>query len=287
VWGSPSGLEPAYRASLLGSHRLAVFRNFRNCVSAVARYLRYYEYLAAYDSPFDSPATQETAAAQYARSLLRAHGSLTEAQAKSLLAIYGVPISRDQVVATEDEAVVAAEQLGYPVVLKGLTPHVAHKSEHGLVRVGLHDGDAVRIAYRAVHAAAARLSKPLDALLVSEQIDGGIETILGLVNDDVFGPTVMFGMGGVTAEVVRDISYRVPPFTRKEAARMVDELRAAPLFHGFRGRPAADLDAVVDAIMSFQAMAVDLSLELREVETNPLFVLPSGVVAADALVVRR
>jgi acyl-CoA synthetase (NDP forming) len=249
--------------------------------------LRYYEYIAAYDSPFDAPATQETESAQYARSLLRAHGALTEAQAKSLLAIYGVPVSRDQSVETEDEAVVAAEQLGYPVVLKGLSSHVAHKSEHGLVRVGLQDGDAVRTAYRAVRAAAARFGKPLEGVLVSEQIDGGIETILGLVNDEVFGPTVMFGMGGVTAEVVRDVSYRVPPFTRKEAARMVDDLRAAPLFHGFRGRPAVDLDAIVDAIMSFQAMAVDLSLELREVETNPLFVLPSGVVAADALVVRQ
>ena len=127
----------------------------------------------------------------------------------------------------------------------------------------------------------------LDGVLVCEQVVGGIETVVGVAHDELFGPVVMFGLGGVFVEVLRDVTFRVPPFSRLEARRMVEEVQGYPLLRGARGRPKADVTALVDVIMKVQRLAVDLHADLAELDINPLAVLPKGAVALDALAVPR
>ena len=124
-------------------------------------------------------------------------------------------------------------------------------------------------------------------MLVSEMITGGVETVVGVVQDDLFGPAIMFGLGGVAVEVYRDVTFRVPPFDIDEARRMIAEIKAFPLLQGARGAAKADLSALAKTIMKVQRLAMDLSNEIAELDINPLVALPKGAVALDALVVAR
>jgi acyl-CoA synthetase (NDP forming) len=124
-------------------------------------------------------------------------------------------------------------------------------------------------------------------VLVCEQVTGGVETVLGVAHDDLFGPVVMFGLGGVLVEVLGDVAFRIPPFGRDEARRMIEELRGYPLLNGARGRPRADVTALVDVIMKVQRLAVDLHADLAELDINPLAVLRRGAVALDALAIPK
>jgi acyl-CoA synthetase (NDP forming) len=178
------------------------------------------------------------------------------------------------------EAVRAAAGIGFPVVLKGCGPDIRHKSDLGLVHLDLRSAAEVREAFRKVGEC-----EGVEAALVCEQVRGGVETVVGLARDEVFGPTVMVGLGGVFVEVFQDVAFRVPPFDADEARRMLAELRGFPLLTGIRGRPAADVDALVDVIMKVQRMGLELDGVLTELDINPLAVLPTGAVALDALAV--
>jgi len=175
------------------------------------------------------------------------------------------------------------------VVMKISSPDLAHKADLGLVEVDVAGAREVRAAYGRLleRAEAAAPTADLEGVLVSELVTGGTETVLGVADDPLFGPTVMFGLGGVFVEVLGDVTFRVPPFDRAEARRMVTELRGSPLLTGARGRPAADVGALVDVIMRVQRLAVDLAGEVTELDINPLVVRPKGAVAVDALVVCR
>jgi acyl-CoA synthetase (NDP forming) len=126
----------------------------------------------------------------------------------------------------------------------------------------------------------------VDGVLVCETVEGGVETVVGVSRDPLFGPVVMVGLGGVFVEVLRDVSFRVPPFDRDEAGRMVRELEGFRLLEGTRGQKPADIGALVDVIMNVQRLAMDLAGHVRELDINPLIVRPRGAVALDALVVR-
>lgn len=279
VWGSPAGTEPAYRDVLLGSRRLAVFRTFANCVKAVRAYLDFHEFRGRYRSAFpDAPRTPSPAAAE-ARRLLAA-GPVSEHTAKELLRAYGIRTPREELAGSAAAAARAAAAIGFPVVLKGCGPDVAHKSDLGLVHLDLRSAAQVREAYRRVTAHAG-----VDAALVCEQVRGGVETVVGLAHDELFGPTVMAGLGGVFVEVFQDVAFRVPPFDAAEAHRMLAGLRGFPLLGGARGRPRADVGALVDVIMKVQRMGLELDGVLAELDINPLAVLPDGAVALDALAV--
>jgi acetate---CoA ligase (ADP-forming) len=166
-------------------------------------------------------------------------------------------------------------------VLKASSAGIAHKSDAGLVMVGLQSATEVRAAYAAI------APHSDGAVLVSELVAGGIECVVGVSHDDLFGPTVMFGLGGVFVEVFEDVTFRVPPFTKDEARRMVGEVKGAALLRGARGRPKGDVNALVDTVMKVQRLAVDCTAEIAELDINPLVVLPKGVVALDALIVTR
>lgn len=286
IWGSPPATEPGYREVLVSS-TLPLFRSSPNCLTAVKAYLDYHAFRARHRSPFDKPVTRPLAAARDARTLLSAGRALSERESKQLLRVYGIPVTHDILATDAKEAARAAERIGLPVVLKASAPSLTHKSDLGLVRVGLSSARDVRAAFDEMGAIARDAAPDFEGILVSEMVSGGVETVVGVSQDPLFGPVVMFGIGGIAVEVYRDVSFRVPPFDRAEARRMIGEIRALPLLQGARGRPKADLTAIVDVIMKVQRLAMDLSGDLAELDVNPLLALPKGCLALDALAVPR
>ena len=286
VWGSPVATEEAYRDILLPS-RLPVFRSVGNCLKAVQAYLDHHAFAADYASPFAKPLTRRARGAKAASALLEGGGALSEYDSKQLLAAYDIPTTNDILCTSAAEAVRAAESIGFPVVMKVASAHATHKSDLGLLRLGVRTAKDVRATYGELLALAEADVGTPDGILVCEQVSGGVETIVGVTRDDLFGPTVMFGIGGVAVEVYRDVTFRVPPFDRAEARRMIEELKALPLLRGARGAPKANLNAIVSTLMKVQRLAMDLSDELVELDINPLLARPDGVVALDALAVGR
>ena len=198
-----------------------------------------------------------------------------------LLQEYGIDVPRFDVATSAKEAAKLAEALGPSVVMKICSPDIVHKSDRGLVRIGVSSADEAKKVFKSFMKEAPNA----DGVLVSELVPGGVETVVGVSQDELFGPVVMFGLGGVFVEVLKDVSFRVPPFGKEEARRMLEELQGAALLDGARGRPKADRSALVDVIMKVQRMAMDLHAELAELDINPLAALPNGAVALDALAV--
>jgi acetyltransferase len=191
--------------------------------------------------------------------------------------------TRDARAPSADEAVAAADRLGYPVVLKADSPNILHKTEAGVVRLGLSDAAQVRTAYAEVTARAP------GGVLVQEMVADAVEVIVGVTCDEQLGPILLFGSGGVLVEVYQDVALRRCPITLAEAFEMISEVKGARLLQGFRGRPAADVDALAQTLVAISHLGVHLEDELAELDLNPLMVLPAGegVIAADALVVLK
>jgi acetate---CoA ligase (ADP-forming) len=291
VWGAPPGTDDTFYFRLLDGG-LPVFRTFANCVKAVRAYVDYWEFAARYRSPFADAQTEPSASVAKARRVL-AHttpsDALSEHASKQLLKAYGVRSTRDVLCGSAAQAVEAAKRIGFPVVMKVSSPDLTHKSDLGLVLVGVESARDVRAVYDELMRKARRAggkAARIDGVLVCETVSGGVETVVGVSHDPLFGPVVMVGLGGVLVEVLRDVSFRVPPFGADEAGRMVRELQGYPLLEGARGRKPADVDALVDVIMNVQRLAMDLAGDVRELDINPLIVRPRGAVALDALVVR-
>ncbi len=221
-------------------------------------------------------------------------GSLDEAQAKQLFSRFGVPCAGEVIVTTPAEAEAAARQLAGSnnsrVVLKILSAQITHKSDVGGVAVGLTaETVGARLTQMASEVEAKAGVRP-QRYLVQEMVSGGTELILGMHRDPL-GTAILLGMGGITAELFKDTTMRLLPaqggLSGAEALSMAQELKTWPLLDGFRGRPKADVDALVDAIVAFSRMAAQLGERLVEAEINPVFVLPQGqgVRAADGVVV--
>ncbi|MCA1833338.1 MAG: acetate--CoA ligase family protein [Actinomycetota bacterium] len=281
IWGSPTADEEGYREVLVRS-QVPLFRSARNCLVAVKAYLDYHAFLSSYKSPYAKPVVRPLPAARTARALLRDGASLSEHRSKELLAAYGIPVTKESLAVSAKEAVRAAELIGYPVVMKGSSQSLLHKSDLGLVRLNVPNAHEVRTTFTDLM----KIDR-VDAVLVSEMISGGIETVVGVSRDEIFGPVIMFGLGGIAVEVFKDVTFRVPPFDKRGARLMLQEIKAFPLLQGARGRPKADLRAIVDVIMKVQRLAMDLSDDMDELDINPLVALPDRAVALDALVVAR
>jgi acetyl-CoA synthetase len=203
---------------------------------------------------------------------------LTEAESKDLLAKFGVPVPLSRVAHSAEQAVMAAEKLGYPIVVKALG--VAHKTETGAVRLNLRDADEVS-------AAAAEMSSLSESYLIEKMVEGVVaELIVGVAGDEQFGPYLLIGGGGITVEAMKDSASLLLPTTRESVIHALGGLKSAPLFAGFRGAPPADLDAAVDVILAVAGMVEDDPSFIVELDINPLMLLAEGqgVVAADALI---
>ena len=211
--------------------------------------------------------------------------TLSEADSKQLLRQHGVPVLDERVAHDADEAARAADELGYPVVAKLLGDAIAHKTERGLVRLGLTDSTAVRTAAADLLAAA----KPDDgevAVLVAPMVKGSRELIAGLSDDPQFGMTVMLGVGGVLAEAVADVAFRLVPITRTDAEEMIDDLDTHRLLREFRGEPAIDRERLVDVLVGLSD-AASAHVDIASADLNPLIVVDGSPVAVDALVELR
>ncbi|MGW6710009.1 acetate--CoA ligase family protein [Streptomyces sp. NPDC054956] len=289
IWGSPVGTEEAYRTTLLGSSRVATFRTFGNCITAVRAYLGHHRFTAAYRSPFEDAPRTPSPSFRKAQALMRPGQQLSEHSAKQLLRAYGIRVPREQLVTSAAAAVRAAGLVGYPVVMKASGPQLAHKTELGLVKIGLTSASQIRDAYRELTDIARYENVPLDGILVCQMVERGVEMVVGVTQDELFGPTVTVGLGGVLVEILHDAAVRVPPFGEDQARAMLMELRGHALLEGVRGAPPADVDALVEVILRVQRMALELGDELSELDINPLMVLPrgQGAVALDALAICR
>ncbi|MFF3310100.1 acetate--CoA ligase family protein [Streptomyces sp. NPDC002952] len=287
VWGSPVGTEAAYRETLLGSSRVATFRTFANCVTAVRAHLEHHRFAAAYRSPFDEAPRTPSPSFRKAQALMRPGQQLSEHAAKQLLRAYGIRVPREQLVTSAAASVRAAGLVGYPVVMKASGAQIAHKTELGLVKVDLTSASQVRDAYRELTDIARYEGISLDGVLVCQMVERGVEMVVGVAHDPLFGPTVTVGLGGVLVEVLRDTAVRVPPFGEDQARTMLTELRGRALLDGVRGGPPVDVDALVEVILRVQRMALELGDDIAELDINPLMVLPrgQGAVALDALAV--
>ncbi|MCX5586186.1 acetate--CoA ligase family protein [Streptomyces erythrochromogenes] len=289
IWGSPVGTEDAYRTTLLGSSRVATFRTFGNCITAVRAYLGHHHFTARYRSPFEDAPRTPSPSYRKAQALMRPGQQLSEHAAKQLLRAYGIRVPREQLVTSAAAAVRAAGLVGYPVVMKASGPQLGHKTELGLVKIGLTSASQIRDAYRELTDIARYENVPLDGILVCQMVERGVEMVVGVTQDDLFGPTVTVGLGGVLVEVLHDAAVRVPPFGEDQARAMLTELRGHALLEGVRGAPPADVDALVEVVLRIQRMALELGDQLSELDINPLMVLPrgQGAVALDALAICR
>ena len=190
--------------------------------------------------------------------------------------------------ASADEAVAHARAIGGAVALKVESPDIAHKTEAGAIRLGLTTEQEVRIAYALVVDAAQRYKSDarISGVLVQEMVPAGVEMMIGVVRDPVFGPILAVALGGIYVEVLRDVTYRVPPVTASDARDMLRELRGYRMLEGVRGKPAADIDALVDCIVRCSWFAHDHGAHIAELDVNPLMVLERGLRVVDALLIR-
>jgi acetate---CoA ligase (ADP-forming) len=213
----------------------------------------------------------------------------TEAEAKACLAAAGLPVPPEHACADRASAMRAAAGIGFPVVAKILSADIPHKTEVGGVMLKLADAAAVGAAFDELlrRAALHRPDARLDGVLVAPMIEGGIETIAGVVVDPVFGPMLMFGLGGIATELFRDVAFASAPLTRERAFRLVERTRASRLLEGWRGAARADREALVDTLVKLSTFAAAHAHELAAIDINPLVVRERGCVCLDAVIARR
>jgi acyl-CoA synthetase (NDP forming) len=213
--------------------------------------------------------------------------TLSENESKAVLRAFGIPVVQEVFVAAGADAAAAARELKEPFAVKIVSRDIPHKTDAGGVKLRVaRDGLADAVATVTANSAKAVPGAKIDGVLVSEMAQG-LEALIGIINDESFGPMVALGLGGVLTEVLKDITYRVAPFGPETAREMIADLRGAKLFDGHRGAPPADKEALANALVAASQMAVALKDRLKEADINPLFVGPSGAVAADALIVLK
>ncbi|GIW13894.1 MAG: acetyl-CoA synthetase [Tepidiforma sp.] len=211
---------------------------------------------------------------------------LTEVEAKSLLQEAGVPVAATLLAKTRDEAQALAEQVGFPVVMKIVSPDIAHKSDVGGVKLNLRDRESVAQAFDDIVANATRAvpGARITGVAVQHMAPQGTEVIVGMTTDPQFGPVLMFGLGGIMVEVLKDVSFRLVPLEEKDAQQMIDEIKGRPVLAGVRGQPPADIEALKRTILKVSEF-VQQHPEVKELDLNPVFAYPDGALAVDARIV--
>jgi acetyltransferase len=254
---------------------------------AIAMLARYREARAQLGAAESSSHSSQPAAWSAELQRLAAQGALSETQSKAILAEAGVSVSKDVVVQGVDGSVF--ERLKAPLVVKIVSKDIPHKTEIGGVKVGIKTRPELEVAIAEVlaNAKARAPEAKIDGVLVSEMVRGGFELIAGVVNDEVFGPVVVVGAGGIYTEILRDTSCRIAPFGETTAREMLDELNCRRILDGVRGGPALDVDAVATSLAALSRFAWAARDIVQEVDINPVFVLPQGAIAVDALIVPR
>ena len=216
--------------------------------------------------------------------------AITEWRSKELLELYGIPTTREGLAKNEEDALHIADKLGYPVALKIMSPQLLHKSDLGGVILNIKSREELKKAYQKIIKNIESTSPEafIEGVLVQEMLGKGLEVIIGVKNDPIFGPAVVFGLGGVFVEVLQDAATRVAPLRKEDAVSMINEIKGRALLKGYRGMPPADVDALVDILMKVSRLAVELEGTIEEIDINPLILFEKGkgAVAADALIIK-
>jgi len=204
--------------------------------------------------------------------------ALTEIEAKQIFAAYNIPVTKVKLSKTADEAVAFAKEIGFPVVMKIVSPDILHKSDAGGVKVNIKDEEGVRAAYETILANCKKYKADADihGILIQEMAPMGKEVIVGSVNDATFGPTVMFGMGGIFVEVLKDVTFRVAPFTKGTATEMMKEIKCFPMLNGARGEAKCDQAVLAETISRISQLVFELGDEIAETDANPILVYEEG-----------
>jgi len=207
--------------------------------------------------------------------------ALSEYESKQLLTEYGIPVTKESVATTADEAVTMASEIGYPVVLKGSGEELSHKTEMNLIALDLKDEKSVRDAFQGL---TANPQAEVKEVLIQQMVKGDREFVVGLTRDPQFGPCVMFGLGGIFTEILEDVAFRVAPLTRWDAMDMMNDIRGKKILDAFRGKPAVDREVLADILLAVGQIGMDHD-DVQEIDINPLKLVDGKPVAVDALVV--
>ena len=212
--------------------------------------------------------------------------TLLETEAKAVCEKYGIPITQFKFAKNETDALRSAKEIGFPVVLKIVSTDIIHKSDVGGVVVDVKNAKEVRNAYRQIldnvkkHNPGAKIT----GMLIQEMAPKGTEVIVGAIKDPQFGPAIMFGLGGIFVEVLKDVTFRVAPVTEDEAAEMIQEVKAYPLLKGYRNTPPSDLKAITEILVNTSRLMMD-HLEIKELDLNPIMVYEKGAKTVDARII--
>jgi acyl-CoA synthetase (NDP forming) len=267
------------------------YTSMPSCARAIRALVDYAAFQRRQHEPRAAPAASPGLRDEVGRALAAAGPVLTEAEAKTLLARYGLRRPREALATSAEEAVAAAASMGSPVALKVQSPDITHKTEAGAVALGVAGESAVREAYRRIlaNAQAAHPNAAIQGVLVQAMAPRGREIILGITRDPVFGPMLMVGLGGIHVEVLRDIAFAPVPIGREEALSLLGELKGPALLDAVRGEPAADRIALADAMATLSRFAADHADLIEEIDLNPVIVHPEGqgLTVVDALIVKR
>jgi acyl-CoA synthetase (NDP forming) len=212
--------------------------------------------------------------------------SLLETEAKAVCMDYDIPVTKFKLAKNDAEAVEHATSIGFPVVLKIVSPDIIHKSDVGGVIIGVKNVKEVRSAYKQImnNVRKHNPSAKIVGILVQEMAPAGTEVIVGSIKDPQFGPAIMFGLGGVFVEVLKDVTFRVAPVTEDEAAEMISEVKAYPLLKGYRNTPPADLKAITKILLNTSKLVMD-HVEIKELDLNPIMVYEKGAKTVDARII--
>jgi acetate---CoA ligase (ADP-forming) len=287
AFGAPDPVEPV--SDLDG---VPFMQGLENTLRAARALMRYAEFQSQWSSGKRGDTGREDASRR-AQALEMVHAAqgqaLTESAGKQLLALYGIPVTHERMVTSAAEAVRAAQEIGFPVAMKIVSPQILHKTEAGGVVLHVTQADEARTVFERImhNARQYNAQAELQGVSVQEMVQGGRETIVGMTSDPQFGPGIVFGLGGIFVEVLHDTVLRVPPLAADEARGMIDALKGAAILKGTRGQKPADLNAVVDVLCKFSRLCLDLRGVVQEIDINPLLVLEAGqgARAVDCLVV--
>ena len=208
--------------------------------------------------------------------------TLTEYESKQVLASYDLPVTREKLVSSLEDLLKAAEQIGYPLVIKGSSAEIAHKTETGLIRVDVRNDEESTLAFREISAAMNGAGD--GAVLVQQMVKGQRELVVGLTRDAQFGPCVMFGLGGIFTEILKDTVFRVAPLEKQDALEMMKEIKASKILEAIRGMAAADKDMLAEMLMTMGRIGIE-NIAIKEIDINPVIISNGKPVAVDALVV--
>ena len=215
------------------------------------------------------------------KALKEGRKTLSEYESKVILASYQIPVTREIMVETSDDVIPAAHEIGYPVVMKGCAPEITHKTEKGLIRTDIRDDREALDAFNDITAGMNGIQGA--AALVQEMIRGKRELVIGLIRDPQFGPCVMFGLGGIFTEILKDVSFRLAPLEKRDAFEMMDEIKAHKILDAIRGMDAVDRELLSEMLINVGRIGMENDA-IKEIDINPVIISGSRPIAVDALV---